>query len=349
MKPALTELLPQEIAETLGIAPFQGRQIFQWLHQKKIFHFEAMTNLSKALRQRLTEEYVPGQLTMVDLRQSPTTGTKKMLFRLADGETVESVLIRDGERRTLCISSQVGCALKCAFCATGKAGFTRNLSAGEIAEQALHLLQDEDTSERTPNLVFMGMGEPFLNYDPLVRGIRLLMHEEGVGVGARKITVSTVGYVPGVKRFTEEDWQVRLSVSLHAANDELRNRLVPVSRGHNLEKLYAALADYQRATGRLITFEWTLLHEVNDRSQDADELLRYIQGLKVAINVIPWNPVPGMDFQPSSIQRRKAFINRLEHGGVTATLRQEKGQDIEAACGQLRRIHNETNHKDESC
>ena len=339
MKHPIAGFSPLELAAALEIKPFQARQILRWIHQKQVFDFEAMTDLPKALRERLAQEYTALHVQPAEIQRCERTGTKKILFRLHDGETVESVLLRDGQRVTLCLSSQAGCPLKCAFCATGQAGFSRNLSRAEIVEQALYLLQEEDLGGRTPNVVYMGMGEPFYNLDAVLPSIRLLMDPNGLGIGARKITVSTAGEVKGIARFAQEDWQVRLSVSLHAADNEKRSRLVPLNRKYPLERLHAALKNYQRKTTRQFTFEWTLLDGVNDAPEDAKALAAYAKGLYVSVNLIPWNPVPGMDFRPSPKNRREAFLSRLKEEGLQATLRQERGQDIEAACGQLRRTH----------
>lgn len=339
MKCVLADYLPLEIAERFELKRFQGQQIFRWIHQKKEFHFGDMTDLAKPLRERLERECNTVPLDLVEMQESHRTGTKKALLLLPDGETVESVLIRDRDRVTICVSSQVGCPLKCAFCATGLAGFTRHLAPGEIVSQALYLLREEKLGERTPNIVYMGMGEPFRNYDNVVKSIRILMEPQGLGIGARRLTVSTAGEVDGIARFAEEPWQVRLSVSLHAANDELRNKLVPLNRKYPLERLYEAIASYNEQTGRQITFEWTLLNEVNDRPEDAEELLRYMEGLKATVNLIPWNPVAELPYSPSPRRRCEAFRDRLVRAGVTTTLRAEKGQDIDAACGQLRRTH----------
>lgn len=338
-KLALTDHTPEELAAALEIKPFQGRQVFQWLHKRRVFDFTRMSDLSKSLRERLSATCIAAQLTVVEMLDSSRSGTRKALLRLVDGETVEAVLIRDGERVTVCLSTQVGCALKCAFCATGLAGFTRNLSPGEIVEQALCLLADEALDGRSPNIVFMGMGEPFRNYDAVMRAIRLLMERDGLGIGARKITVSTAGEVKEIERFASEGLQVRLSVSLHAANDTLRDALVPLNRRYPLARLREAVAAYTRKSGRQVTFEWTLLEGVNDTPAHARELLAYADGLRVFVNLIPWNPVPGISFRPSSKRRAAAFRDILVAGGLKATLRAEKGQDIDAACGQLRRTH----------
>ena len=339
MKFNLSSMTKTELAGALGVKPFQGRQLFQWIHKKRIFDFDAMTNLSKEFRARLTEEAVASQLELVEMQESAVTGTKKALFRLHDGETIESVLIRDRKRTTICVSSQVGCALKCEFCATGLAGFTRDLSPGEIVEQVLYMIKDEPDPDRTPNIVYMGMGEPLRNYENVMSSIRLLMDEDGVGIGARKITVSTVGEVKQIERFTKEDWQVRLSVSLHAANNELRSKLVPLNRKYPLERLHETLTAYSMGSGRQLTFEWTMLEGKNDTDECARELVDYCQGLKVSVNLIPWNPVSGLNFAPTSMATCERFGAILEAGGIKVTIRRGKGQDIDAACGQLRRTH----------
>lgn len=336
----LTDLNPDEIAARLELKPFQGRQIFRWLHAKKKFDVDAMTDLSKDLRQRLKDECQMNQLELVHLSDSvKSTGTRKALFKLHDGETVESVIIRDSERVTLCLSTQVGCAVKCTFCATGISGFTRNLSPGEIVEQAIYMLANENLGDKNPNIVYMGMGEPFRNYDNTVASVRMLMNKEGLNLGARKITVSTAGDVPGIERFANEKWQVRLSVSLHAANNDLRDELVPLNRKYPLARLMEAVRDYMDVTGRHITFEWTLLSGVNDREQDADEIAKLVRDLNITVNLIPYNPVIELGYTPPPRKHCEQFRDSLEHRGVNATLRRERGQDINAACGQLRRQH----------
>jgi len=337
---AVSGLLPAAIAKSLQVAPFQGRQIFRWIHQRQVFDFAAMTDLSKVMRDTLAETCVASQLELVSVsRSAGRQGTKKALFRMVDGETVESVLIRDRRRLTLCLSSQVGCAVKCTFCATGASGYTRDLSPGEIVEQALYLLGDEAQDGRTPNIVFMGMGEPFRNYESVAAGIRLLMAKDGLGIGARKITVSTVGDVPGIRRFAEEDWQVRLSVSLHSANDVLRSELVPLNRKYPLAELMAALEGYMQEVGRLITFEWTLLQGVNDSPRDVQELVGWARALRAHVNLIPYNPVEGLGYAPPDRATCERFRDGLVQAGVKTTLRKPCGQDIDAACGQLRRRH----------
>ncbi|MBI5091067.1 MAG: 23S rRNA (adenine(2503)-C(2))-methyltransferase RlmN [Candidatus Hydrogenedentes bacterium] len=337
MKTLLTNLSPAEMAEALQVKPFQARQLFRWLHQKQIFDIEKMTDLSKELRARLTETCEPAQLSLAHTSESPRSTTKKLLFRLQDGETVESVLIRERERVTVCVSTQVGCAVKCSFCATGLSGYKRNLSAGEIAEQALHLLSGENIEGRHPNIVYMGMGEPFRNYDAVISSVRLLMDKEGMGVGARRITISTAGEAEGIRRFAGEPWQVRLSISLHAANDDLRDELVPLNKRYPLKTLREAVGYYAEVTGRHVTFEWVLLDGVNDGMKDVGEIAGFVEGLDATVNLIPFNPVQGTPYAPPPRGKSESFRNALVARGIKTTLRKEKGQDINAACGQLRR------------
>jgi len=332
----LTDYTPTEIAERLDLKPFQGKQIFQWIHQKKVFDFDAMTNISKPLRETLKKTARPTQLKQIQLAESTRTATQKALFQLQDGATVESVFLPDRNRVTICVSAQVGCALACAFCATGQTGFQRNLSPGEIVEQVLHLLKATETDNRTPNIVYMGMGEPFRNYDAVMKSIRLSMMPDGLGIGARKITISTVGDLNGIRRFAREEGQIRLAISLHAANDTLRSQLIPLNRTAPLTKLMQAVRYYTKTSGRRPSFEWVLLDGVNDSSKDARELANLIEGIPASINIIPYNPIPGAPYQPSPPQQRKKFLNALAEAGITAKLRRERGLDIDAACGQLR-------------
>lgn len=335
----LSGLNPVELAEELGVKPYQGRQIFRWIHQKKVFCPEEMTDLSKALRTAIGERYNVGALRRQAESVARLRGATKLLFALEDGETVESVLLRDRDRVTLCLSTQAGCGMGCTFCATGQSGFGRNLGVGEIVEQALHLLAEKGVGDRRPNVVFMGMGEPFANYEATVKSVRLLMEKDGLGIGARKITVSTVGDVPGIERFAGEGWQVRLSVSLHGANDALRDQLVPLNRRYNLSRLMKAIKHYVAATGRQVTFEWTLLAGVNDSVQDAEELVALTEDLKAFVNLIPYNPVEGLAYDAPEPAVCEAFRDVLLRGGLKAALRMARGRDIDAACGQLRRRH----------
>lgn len=331
-------LFPEEISEQLGLEPYRGRQIFRWIHEKHVFDIQKMTDLSKDLRNELETKAVFCQTEILHVEESSVSGTKKVLFRLRDNQTIESVIILHRRRVTFCLSTQVGCPLKCAFCATGKAGYKRNLNAGEIVEQALHLFSLVDLGNRTPNIVYMGMGEPFWNYDEVTRSIKLIMHPLGINIGARKITVSTAGDVKGIQKFADENWQVRLSISLHAGNDTLRSRLVPLNRKYSLDKLAEALRYYQQKTDRMITFEYVLLGGTNDSLKHAQDLFDYAKQFKCTVNLIPWNPVADIPFKPPTPESCEEFLQFLTQNGLNATLRKERGQDINAACGQLRRI-----------
>lgn len=336
---ALTGLFPEEMAERLQISLWRARQLFQWIHRKQVFQLEDMTNIPKADRSRINEMLPVTALSPVVEQHAPKTKTRKSLFRLADGETIESVFLSQRTRITLCLSSQVGCALGCRFCATGTAGFRRNLAPAEIVEQALSMLQGRLSEKNgSPNIVFMGMGEPFQNYDAVMKSIGLLTHPDGLHIGARKITVSTVGDVPGIERFTQETRQVRLSVSLHAADDALRSQLVPLNKRYPLPVLYEALKTYQKERSRQITVEWVLLDGINDSVPQARSLAAYLKGLDAVINLIPWNAVPDLPYHSSPFTKRKQFMEALEQSGLKVTLRKEQGADIDAACGQLRAI-----------
>jgi len=337
----LTGSTPEEMAELLSEPPRLGRQIFTWIHRKRVFNCSAMTDLPLQLRNRLNAQETLFALKVIEKKQSKQNGTCKLLLECGDGELIESVLLRHKDRLTFCLSSQAGCALNCSFCATGQSGFRRSLSAAEMVEQALHFACAGNLqSNSTPNLVYMGMGEPFQNYDAVMKSIALLMNPLGMGIGARKITISTAGDIPGIDRLAEEPRQLRLSVSLHAAHDDLRSALVPLNKKYPLQDLHDALQRYQNRRGRQITIEWTLLENTNDSPEEALRLVSFLKGLDAVVNVIPWNPVSGLPFTPSPQKRQDRFMSVLEHAGITATLRQERGGDIDAACGQLRMRRN---------
>ncbi len=346
--PDLMGLLPAELESWLkeqGEPAYRGRQIFQWIHQKNVFTFEEMNNLPKALREKLAASavlYLPPVLK----QQTAEDGTRKLLLEMQDGKRVETVLIpqteRGRNRYSICISSQIGCPVKCAFCATGNSGFYRNLTTGEIVSevlstrQALHQALDVPDSEKLiTNVVYMGMGEPFLNYDAMIKSIRILNEHQGIDMGQRRITVSTSGEVRGIERLTGENLQVTLAVSLHACNNELRDRLVPMNRKYPLEKLMAALKGYYEKTGRRITFEYILLDECNMSRRDAEDLIRFQKPLGANVNLIPYNQVAGLPFKRPSREKTLAFAQYLKEKNVNVTLRGEHGPGIQAACGQL--------------
>jgi len=314
---------------------FRARQIWEWLYEKRASSFDAMHNLPKTLRERLAAETRLGALELA-AEQESKDGTVKRLYHLDDGQMIESVLMEyDDQRRTACISTQAGCAMGCVFCATGQMGFARHLTPYEIFEQAMRFAGDlEARGERLSNVVLMGMGEPFHNYDASLAAIHLLM--ERLGIGARHITVSTVGLVPQIRRFAEEGLQVKLAISLHAATDEERAALLPVNKRYPLSELIAACRDYAEITGRRITFEWAAISGENDTPEQARELGKLLNGVKCHVNVIPLNPTGGYTGGPSSMRRVNDFIEALATHGVQATVRVRRGIDIDAGCGQLK-------------
>ncbi len=321
-----------------GQPAYRARQIWQWLYTHKVADVQAMTNLPADLRARLGGEARLNALEVVRELYSSDGQTIKWLFRLPDGQLIESVLMEyaDG-RRTACISTQAGCAMGCVFCATGQMGFARHLSSGEIVEQAVYLARWlEAHGERLSNVVLMGMGEPLHNYDNVLAAIRRLNAPEGLGIGQRHITLSTVGLVPQIRRFADENLQVKLAISLHAATDEERSALLPVNRRWPLRDLLDACRYYIEKTGRRITFEWALIEGENDIPEQAHALGALLQGLLCHVNLIPLNPTTGYKGQPSNLDRVAAFQAILMTYGVRNTVRVRRGIDINAGCGQLK-------------
>lgn len=324
-----------ELAQLLSGEPaYRVDQVWRGLYDQLNDPSE-MTNLPKDLRQRLSSaEAFQTQLTLARETVADNGGTRKWLFELAGGALVETVLMDYAKRTTVCVSSQAGCALACTFCATGQAGFTRHLSAGEIVEQVVRAARAaREGGRRLGNVVFMGMGEPFANYDRVRAAIERLNND--LGLAARHLTVSTVGVVPGIERLAKDPLQVNLAVSLHAGNDELRDRLVPINRRYPIARLMEACAGYSAATGRRISFEWALIDSVNDRRSDSAELATLAKRLGAHVNLIPLNPTPGYPARGTGAEGVRAFRERLRAAGVNATVRQNRGTDIAAACGQL--------------
>jgi 23S rRNA (adenine2503-C2)-methyltransferase len=316
----------------LGEPDYRAVQAFSRLYKKGAWRFDQFTEFPKPLREALAERFVIGKLELEGIFEARDQ-TRKYLFRLADGEFVESVWIPAPGRQTVCLSTQVGCKFGCAFCASGRRGFVRNLTPSEITGQLLSL-HDVMESALT-NVVFMGMGEPLDNWANLEKAVRILNAPAGLGLAARRMTVSTGGLVPGLERLSEMDVQVNLSISLHAATDALRSRLMPINKKYPLEALLRAAEEYEAKGGRMITFEYILLAGVNDAAEDAQRLARLARRLRAKINLIPFSPVPGLEFAPSSEAARRRFLQILEKAGAPATLRHSKGTDIQAACGQL--------------
>ena len=336
------DLSREDLAARLpGEPAYRVDQVWAGLYEQLSGPAE-LTNLPKALRARLDRE-LPLALHPVTELTSDGGETVKWLWRLADGTQVETVLMHYDQRSTVCVSSQAGCAMGCGFCATGQAGFDRHLSTGEIVEQVARAgRRARDDGRRLSNVVFMGMGEPLANYDATWAAVERL--HAGVGLSARHLTVSTVGVVPGIRRLAAEALPVNLVVSLHAADDDLRNELVPINRRYPLSTLMDACAGYLLAKGRRLSFEWALIDGVNDRDRDADLLAVRSRSLPLPahVNLIPLNPTPGYAVRGSSPARVRAFRDRLKAAGVNATIRRTRGTDIDAACGQLRATHEPT-------
>ena len=334
MSPAALEAM----FATLGEKPYRARQLMQWLHQRYALDLAEMTDLSKKLREKL-DALAEIRLPEVLSRHDSADGTVKWLFESGAGQAVESVFIPEPARGTLCISSQVGCALDCAFCATGAQGFNRNLTAAEIVGQvnvANRLLPKRDTGKNAvTNVVFMGMGEPLANYRHVVSALELLISDHAYGLSRRRVTVSTSGIVPHIDRLAR-DCNVSLAVSLHAPNDALRDRLVPINKVHPIADLLDACWRYAAAhANRFITFEYVMLADVNDSATHADELFALLNGKPAKINLIPFNPFPGNEFECSPRERIFRFQERLRERGLVVTTRKTRGDDIDAACGQL--------------
>jgi 23S rRNA (adenine2503-C2)-methyltransferase len=320
---------------------YRARQIWNWLYRHHAAGFEEMSNLPAALREMLDRFYRVSPLQAIDSTVSADGLTRKVLFRLRDGETVESVLMAYEQRQTVCVSSQVGCPVGCAFCATGQSGFTRHLTAAEIIAQPLYFaraLRNHDLA--VTNVVVMGMGEPLLNYDAVWTAVERWNDHEGFDLGARRITISTAGHVPGIERLAQESLQVGLAVSLHAADDALRDQLVPLNRTYPLARLMEACRAYVALTRRRITVEYVLIDDVNDSVAQAEQLARLLDGLLCHVNLIPLNPTPEGDYRPPPADRVGAFYRALVQHGVSTTMRLRRGVDIQAGCGQLRQRHN---------
>ena len=323
----------------LGEKAFRASQITKWIHQLNVTDFDQMTNISKVLREQLKEKACITSLK-VDTDQLSSDGTRKWLLELADGNRIESVFIPEDDRGTLCISSQVGCALDCSFCSTGRQGFSRNLSVAEIVSQvwiANNLLEKEmKPGRKITNVVFMGMGEPLLNFDNVMKAIDVMMDDFAYGLSKRRITVSTAGVVPAMERLAERH-DVQLAISLHATRDELRDDIVPINKKYNLETLIEACHKFmeQRSPRSRLTIEYVMLAGANDSKQDAEELIKVLDGLSVLINLIPFNPFPGSGYKTSSNNAVHRFQDVLMAAGLITVIRKTRGEDIDAACGQL--------------
>ena len=332
-----------QICQEMGIKRFRAIQLFQWVQQKAVRSWEEMNNIGKGDRQTLSSALHLYPLERVR-EQHSEDGTRKYLFRLNDGETIECVLMdyartRSRDRHTVCVSTQVGCAVGCAFCATGLEGFRRNLSVGEIVGQVLditHFVRQEDPDFQVTNIVFMGMGEPLLNYDQVLQAIQLMNHGQGLNIGMRRMTISTCGVVPRIIQLAKDNPQVGLAVSLHAALDEVRNDLIPMNRRYPLTQLMKACQEYTQITHRRITFEVALTSK-NVQQKEAEALARLLKGQLGHVNLIPVNPVAGTGMERPNPELMRRFAQVLENAGIPVSSREERGADIDAACGQLRR------------
>jgi 23S rRNA (adenine2503-C2)-methyltransferase len=348
-KEDIKSLSREELASRLrdlGEPAYRGDQILQWIYEKQADSFDKMSNLSATLRQKLTSSFELDAVHALKTRNATDT-TEKFLFQLRDHSLIETVLIpatpgltSSSDRHTVCVSTQVGCAYGCKFCASGLEGVKRNLTAAEIVDQVLQV--QKLNGEKVNNIVVMGMGEPLANYDNLLRALRVINAPWGLGIGARKITVSTVGLVPRIKQLADEPMQLRLAVSLHGATDEVREKIMPVNKKHPLKELLAACDYYVNTKKRMMTFEYILIDSVNDSLEQAHKLGAIARRLRAKVNLIPYNPVDGLPWKRPERDRCKMFQHTLQSHDVTSTLRIEKGTDINAACGQLRLQHERT-------
>jgi 23S rRNA (adenine2503-C2)-methyltransferase len=331
----------QENVRALGEKPYRATQIVDWLYQKRAASFDDMTDLPRDLRAALAKQFTFSKIDIVRVLGSRDT-TRKFLFRLADGNLIESVLIpaspalygSRSDRRTICISTQVGCAYGCKFCASGLDGFSRNLQPNEIVDQIIAV--ERESGEKIDNIVFMGMGEPLANFDNLIGAIRIINAPWGLGIGARHITVSTSGLVPQIRKLADEPLQIRLAISLHGATDAVRDRIMPINRRYNIDMLLSACDYYVTRKKQRLTFEYILIADVNDAGDQARLLAKHSRRLNAKVNLIPYNTVAGLPWSRPALDRQEKFLSILRTADVAATLRREKGHDIEAACGQLR-------------
>ena len=328
----LDELITE--MENLGEKKFRAEQIFKWLYVDKVKEFDEMTNLSLELREKLKQNYTMCNFKILK-KQESADGTKKYLFDVLDGNAIESVLMQYKYGKTICVSSQIGCKMGCKFCASTGLKFVRSLTAGEIVEQVLAV--EQDIGDKISNIVFMGIGEPFDNYDNVMKAIKILNNQKGLNIGARHISVSTSGLVPMIYKFADEDYQCTLSISLHATNDEKRSKMMPINNRYNIKELMEACKYYINKTNKRISFEYALAKDNNDNLEDAKELVKLLKGMLCHVNLIPINKIENGEFTKSSNKNIIKFRDYLNDNGIVATIRRELGSDIDAACGQLRR------------
>ncbi|MDH5606717.1 MAG: 23S rRNA (adenine(2503)-C(2))-methyltransferase RlmN [Anaerolineae bacterium] len=329
------ETLGQKTAQ-FGEPAYRATQIWEGLYRQFYKDADEFSNLPNGLKESLSENFIFSSLVPTKELFSSDGQTTKVLFTLPDGKQIETVLMEYEKRRTLCISTQAGCAMGCVFCATGQMGFMRNLSSGEIVEQVIYFARLlAERGEKVTNVVVMGMGEPFHNYDATLQAVDRLNHPKGFGLGARKFTISTVGLIPAIKRFTKENRQTNLAISLHAVDNQLRSSMLPINQKYPVEELIAACHEYVDTTGRRITFEWALIQDENDTPEEAANLAKLLKGLNCHVNIIPLNPTGGYQGERSSQEHINHFKDILQSKGIACTVRVRRGIDIQAGCGQL--------------
>ena len=328
----LDELQNEMLA--IGEKKFRAEQIFKWLYVDKVKEFDEMTNLSMELREKLKQEYTICNFKILK-KQEASDGTKKYLFDVLDGNAIESVLMEYHHGKTICVSSQIGCKMGCKFCASTGIKFIRSLTCGEIVEQILAV--EQDTGDKISNIVFMGIGEPFDNYDNVMKAIKIINNPKGLNIGARHISISTSGLVPAIYKFADEELQCTLSISLHATNDVKRSNMMPINNKYNIKELMEACKYYINKTNKRISFEYALAKDNNDNLDDAKELVKLLKGMLCHVNLIPINKIENGAYVKSTNENIIKFRDYLNKNGIVATIRRELGSDIDAACGQLRR------------
>lgn len=325
----------QEFMFSLGEKKFRAEQVYQWLHKKLVTDFEEMTNLSESLRAKLKEKCRLTALTAEKVQVSQADGTSKFLFRLYDGNLIESVLMKYHHGNSVCISSQVGCNMGCRFCASTLDGMVRNLTPSEMLDQIYRI--QTISGERVDNIVIMGSGEPMDNYDNVIRFLELINAEKGLNISARNITVSTCGLVPKIYQLADLKLQITLAISLHAPNDDLRRTMMPVANKYSIAEIMEACRYYISKAGRRISFEYSLVKDINDTKECAGQLIKLVKGMNCHVNLIPVNPIKERDYRQSEKRAIEDFKNKLEKNGINVTIRREMGRDIDGACGQLRK------------
>lgn len=335
------EDLTEELLK-LGEKKFRAEQIFKWLYIDKVKEFDQMTNLSIELREKLKSEYSMCNFKILK-KQESADGTKKYLFDVLDGNAIETVVMEYHHGKTICVSSQIGCKMGCKFCASTGLKFERNLSPGEIVEQIVAV--EQDLGDKISNIVFMGIGEPFDNYDNVMKAIKIINNQKGLNIGARHISVSTSGLVPMIYKFADEKYQCTLSISLHATNDKKRSEMMPINNRYNIKELIEACKYYINKTNKRISFEYALAKDNNDNLDDAKELVKLLKGMLCHVNLIPINKIENGQYVKSSNENIIKFRDYLNENGIVATIRRELGSDIDAACGQLRRKNLSNNNK----